>query len=96
MPSPKRRVKRETSVAKVSRRIFKIPPKAARRQLNVLPVAGQSTMEMLPQSPSSTHVSREGVHITRPAKASLPRTWQHVPVIGIDRKPLMPSTLTTA
>ena len=92
MPSLKRKVKRETSVAKVSRRIFKIPTKAARRQLNGLDVAVQRTSRALPQPATSPTVSREGVHTTRPAKASLPRTWQHVPVIGVDRKPLMPTT----
>jgi len=63
-----------------------------RRQLSVLPVAGKSTSETPPKSQTSTHASLDGVHTTRPAKASLPRTWQHVPVIGVDRKPLMPTT----
>ena len=50
----------------------------ARKQLNRLPVAGQDTREMLPKSPSSVSISLEGVYTIRPARAGLPRTWQHV------------------
>jgi len=87
MSSRNKQIKQET-------RVDKIPSKdgVVRSQLNSLPVAGQSMSETLPKSPTTTRVSLEGAHTTRSAKTSLPRTWQLVPVIGMDRKPLMPTT----
>ncbi len=65
---------------------------AVRRQLNRLPVAGKTMKRVLPKPASSRSASLDGVYTIRPAKASLPRTWQLVPVIGSNRKPLMPTT----
>jgi hypothetical protein len=49
-------------------------------------------MQMLPKSASSVAVSLDGVHTKRLAGASLQQNRLFVPVIGIDRKPLMPTT----
>lgn len=82
-----KRVKQETRVSEVE-------PKSAavRRKLNCSDVAVQNTSVVLPKPQTSVAVSPDGVQTTEPARASLPRTWQHVPVIGMDRKPLMPTT----
>jgi len=81
------RVKRETRVVKIGSQ-----EPVVRRQLNRLPVAGRDTSGMLPKSPTTVVVSLDGVHTIRPAGAGLQRTWQHLPVIGTDRRPLMPTT----
>ena len=65
---------------------------AVRRQLSQLPVAGNRTSRMLPKSSTSQLANLDGVHTIRPARASLQRTWQFVPVLSSDRKPLMPTT----
>ncbi len=80
--------KKETRVAKVGTK--KVT--AVRRQLNRLPVAGRTMSRILPKSSTSQSVSLDGVQTMEPVRASLQRTWQHVPVIGVDRKPLMPTT----
>ena len=80
-------------MAKVSKRIFKIPEKAVRRQLSQLPVAGQGTKRMLPKSASSALASLDGAHI--PVSGQGLQQQNRVPVVR-EWKPLMPTTTSRA
>lgn len=85
------RVKREIRVAKIESRKETV----VRRQLNELPVAGKGTIEVLPKSQPSTLVSLDGEQ----KRVRVPRLTTNkptVPVLSIDRKPLMPTTPSRA
>lgn len=66
-----------------------------RSQLNALPVAGQGMSEMLPKSQTATCVSREGEQ-KREQGSRLTANQPCVPVLSVERKPLMPTTPSRA
>jgi hypothetical protein len=66
-----------------------------RSQLNELPMAGKGTIEMLPKSQSSTFISRDGEQ-KRVKVSRLTAIKTFVPVLSLDRKPLMPTTPSRA
>lgn len=84
------RVKRETSVGKIGSRGLVVGS-----QLNGLPVAGHSTSEMLPKSQTATFVSRDGEQ-KRVQGSRLTAIKTLVPVLGVEREPLMPTTPSRA
>ena len=83
------RVKRETSVAEIG----SYP--VDRRQLNRLRVAAQNMSGMLSKSPTPVSVSREGEQ-KREQGSRLIANQPCVPVLSVDRRPLMPTTPSRA
>ena len=84
------RVKRKTSVDKIGSKDLVV-----RSQLNELPVAGQGMSEMLPKSQTSTLVSRDGEQ-KREQGSRLTANQPCVPVLSVERRPLMPTTPSRA
>lgn len=89
-PMQNKQIKQKISVGKIGSKDLVV-----RSQLNELSVAGQSTSEMLPKSQTSTLVSRDGEQ-KRVQGSRLTAIKTLVPMLGVEREPLMPTTPSRA